>query len=216
MLAMTLGLFDYLNLRSLARLGVPLSEDELAAHHHMWRYVGHLIGIDERLSTSDLEEERELWSALVAHQAFPELFGGRLLGDVVDLVGQLLGLGGRRKDFIRALYLHLSGAEWWTGVEGPGARHPLLPALRATGRMAGLARRFVPGVAGLMERRGSARLENARRMARSHGFGVHVEVGDDSPERARSLAALAAGVRGKFGAPGSGKPAPGECSERLG
>jgi len=51
MLAMTLSLFDYLNLRSIVRLGVPLSDDDLRAHHHLWRYIGSLLGIDERLGS---------------------------------------------------------------------------------------------------------------------------------------------------------------------
>jgi hypothetical protein len=197
MLAMTLGLFDYLNLRSLLRLGVPLSAADVEAHHHMWRYVGYLIGIDERLLTESVEEERELWSALVAHQAFPGLFADDLLADVVGIVGNLLGLGVRRRAFVRALYLHLSGAEWF-GLGDERARHPVLPALLAAGRTAGLVRRFVPGAAGLMERRGAGRLANARRMADSHGFGVKLEVDDDAEARERQFSALAAGVRRRF------------------
>jgi hypothetical protein len=197
MLAMTLGLFDYLNLRSLLRLGVPLSETDVAAHHHMWRYIGYLIGIDERLLTQSVAEERELWSALVAHQAFPGLFADDLLADVVGIVGDLLGLGERRRGFVRALYLHLSGAEWF-GLDAEPARHPVLPALLAAGRTLGVARRFVPGVAQLMERRGAGRLAKARRMADSHGFGVKLELDEDAGKRARRFSELAAGVRERF------------------
>jgi hypothetical protein len=207
MLAMTLGLFDYLNLRSLMRMGLSLSEEDIAAHHHMWRYVGYLVGIDERLLTGDLEEERELWSALVAHQAFPELFAGRLLDDVVEAVGGLLGAGERRKAFLRSLYLHLSGPEWF-GVADEASRHALLAALLAASRIVGGARRWLPGARALLERRGAVRLADARRLARSHRFGLKLEVDADAEQRARSIAALAAGVRAKLGSMAAPAPEP--------
>jgi hypothetical protein len=197
MLGMTLGLFDYLNLRSISRLGVRLSPDDLRAHHHLWRYVGYLIGIDERLLTASLEEERELWSALVAHQTFPELAGAPTLDRMVDVVAGMLGFGGRRRTFIRNLWLHLSGPEWF-GVRDAGTRDPMLQALRAAGVVIGSAHRFVPGVAAGMQRRGSARLRAAEEMARTHGFGVKLEIDEDEAEREAIFEALCAGVRQRF------------------
>ncbi len=197
MLAMTLGLFDYLNLRSIARLGVRLSEDDLRAHHHMWRYIGYVIGIDERLLTETLEDERALWSSLVAHQAFPELFGDVYLNGMVDTIGGMVGANARRKAFIRNLYLYLSGPDWF-GVEVADAREPLLPLLRGASFGIGAAHRYLPGVAGLMERRGAARLQAAADMARSHGFGVKLEVDEDDEAHEASFQFLARGVRKRF------------------
>jgi hypothetical protein len=197
MLAMTLGLFDYLNLRSINRMGVQLSDDDLRAHHHMWRYIGYVIGIDERLLTESLEEERELWSALVAHQAFPALFGERYLRNMVDTIGDLLGARGRRKAFIRNLYLHLSGPEWF-GVGDTDARDPLVGLLRATGFATGAAHRFIPGAREFMTQRGIERLSAAEAMARTHGFGVELELDDDEEDRERSFQFLACGVRERF------------------
>ncbi len=198
MLAMTLGLFDYLNLRSITRLGVRLSRDDLRAHHHMWRYVGYVIGIDERLLTASLEEERELWSALVAHQTFPALFGVVYLENMVDTIAGMLGANARRKAFIRNLYLYLSGPEWF-GVGEEGARDPRLGLLRAAGLGLGSVHRLVPGAAGIMERRGAAKLSAAEAMARSHGFGVKFELAEDDAEREATFQFLARGVRERFG-----------------
>lgn len=119
---------------------------------------------------------------------------------MVGIVGNLLGLGERRRGFVRALYLHLSGAEWF-GLDAEPVRHPVLPAMMAAGRTLGFAHRFVPGVAQLMERRGAGRLAEARRMADSHRFGVKLEVDEDAGERARQFSALAAGVRRRFELP---------------
>lgn len=194
MLAMTLGLFDYLNLRSMSRMGVPLSEDDLRAHHHMWRYVGHLIGIDERMLTTSLEEERDLWGSLVAHQAFPELFGETYMRYMVDTVGRLVGADARRKSFIRNLYVYLSGSTWF-GVASDRNLDPLLPLLRGASYGIGSAYQYVPGVADWMARRGAAKLATASEMARSHGFGVSMEEDESAEETFR---VLGEGVRQRF------------------
>jgi hypothetical protein len=197
MLAMTLSLFDYLNLRSFTRLGVPLSKDDLRAHHHMWRYVGYLIGIDDRLLTTSLQEERELWGALVAHQTFPSLFGEVYLQGMVDTVGDLLGAKERRKSFIRNLYLYLSGPDWF-GVDCKSERDPMLGLLRVAGLTLGSAQRWLPGASRFMERRGATRLRAAEEMARTHGFGVQLEVDEDDAAHEESFQHLASGVRERF------------------
>lgn len=46
-LAITLALFGYLNLRSLALLGVYLAEEDVTSFMLMWRYVGYVLGIEE-------------------------------------------------------------------------------------------------------------------------------------------------------------------------
>ena len=197
MLAMTLGLFDYLNLRSLARLGVPLSEEDLVAHHHLWRYVGYLLGIDEVLLTENLAEERELWSALVAHQAFPDLFGETYFDIAVETVGNLVDGGALHRNFIRNVFLHLSGGEWF-GVEENWLPDPLLLALRAGSFAIGTARQWVPGVAGIMEEHGSEQLQSARRLADEHGFGVKIETDDNAELRENLFESLSAGIRAHF------------------
>lgn len=197
MLVMTLGLFDYLNLRSLVRLGLPLSDDDLRAHHHMWRYVGYLLGIDESLLTEDLEQERELWSALVMHQAFPELFGENFLRRAVEMVSGLVGGSGWADPAIRSFFLFLSGATWF-GVPKSRQRDPLIDITWWLSRGVGTARTWIPGAASLMEQDGLARFAEAERLARTHGFGVRVERDESNDEEEVAWHAMAAGVRARF------------------
>ena len=198
MQAMTLSLFDYLNLRSMVRLGLPLSDEDLRAHHHMWRYVGYLLGIDEQLLTEDLDQERELWSALVAHQAFPELFGENYLSLAVDTVDKLFGANGWAEGTLRSLFLFLSGAGWF-GVAKSRQRDPRIDLLWWLSVGVGTARSWIPGASGLMESEGAARFAEAERVARTHGFGVKVEL-DDDDEQEVAWQAMAAGVRARFAA----------------
>lgn len=197
MLAMTLGLFDYLNLRSLLRLGVPLSSKDIDGHHHMWRYVGYLLGIDDALLTESIEEEQALWSALVKHQAFPELFGPPYLELAVHTVGGLTNAGDLSRNFTRDLFLHLSGPEWF-GVEEGWLPNPLILALRAGSCGLGTARHYLPGFASLLGAYGSYRIDAAQRLAAKHRFGMKIETEDDNAMHAAHFRALADGVRSRF------------------
>lgn len=197
MLVMTLGLFDYLNLRSLVRLGLPLTDDDLRAHHHMWRYIGHLIGIDERVLTEDLAQERELWSALVAHQAFPELFGENFLRQATGMVAGLFGARGWADGVVRSFFLFLSGADWF-GVPKTRQRDPIIDLAWLLGRSVGTARNWIPTVADMLEQEGSALFAESQGMARTHGFGVRVERDQEDDDEEVAWQAMAAGVRARF------------------
>ena len=48
-MAFTLAEFGHISLAAMARLGVRLRPDELADIYHLWRYVGHVIGVDPAL-----------------------------------------------------------------------------------------------------------------------------------------------------------------------
>ena len=67
-LAITLGIFGYLNLRSLRRLGIVLSQPDAEAYVHMWRYAGHVLGIAGELLPRSLADQEEFMLAAMLHQ----------------------------------------------------------------------------------------------------------------------------------------------------
>ncbi len=67
-MAFTLIEFGYIVRRGLARLGVVLTEEEEEAHHLHWRYVGHVLGIDDALLTKTRQQELALYHAITRHQ----------------------------------------------------------------------------------------------------------------------------------------------------
>lgn len=197
MLAMTNGLFGYLNVRSLLRLGVPLSDADIEAHHHLWRYVGWLIGIDDTLLTADIAEERRLWSALVAHQAFSELFSVETLDAATEIMAGLGAPGvpsGPARALIRALMLHLSGGEF-LGVPTESAK--LLPtlALCGLGTSFGSAYYLVPGARPCLQARGRRLLAEGVKTSRRSGFGVEIEQRNELEQEFLRLAGLAVAER---------------------
>ncbi|MEI2735190.1 MAG: oxygenase MpaB family protein [Rhodoblastus sp.] len=197
MLAMTLSLFSYLNLRSFARLGVRFSEGESEALQHLWRYVGWLLGIEEALLAHSLRQERELWSALVAHQAFDGDWGRQLLDESVRTAASLTQGRGDMRPFFRSLFLHLSGPAWFAAQE-EAKPDPRLRALRAANIAQSLRRRWIPGASRRMAAAGLEAFGKSARLARAHSFDVKIETPDESARAEAALVALGASVRARF------------------
>ncbi len=65
--------FSFLHLRTATRMGIALSDEQLESHHHLWRYMGYVMGIDEDVLTEDLFEEQKLAHAVMKHEVRPEL-----------------------------------------------------------------------------------------------------------------------------------------------
>lgn len=59
--------FDYMVVRGLRRLGLVISRAEHEAMHYFWRYAGYLLGVDEALLTTTLEEQEVLALQLTSH-----------------------------------------------------------------------------------------------------------------------------------------------------
>ncbi|KAA1422067.1 DUF2236 domain-containing protein [Nocardioides humilatus] len=52
-MAFTLAEFGHIALAAMAHLGVRLRDDELADIYHLWRYVGHVVGVDDALNPTN-------------------------------------------------------------------------------------------------------------------------------------------------------------------
>jgi hypothetical protein len=70
--ASTLLMFSLVFVRSLRRLGVEIDPAVADAIHHHWRYVGWVMGVDERLVTRDTREEQALYDAITRRQFVPD------------------------------------------------------------------------------------------------------------------------------------------------
>ncbi len=80
--------FDFMVARGIEKLGVPLSDEEKRAMHYYWRYAGYLLGVDEALLTSTIEEQYILALQLMSHLYSPtpdsEKLAKALLRDMAD------------------------------------------------------------------------------------------------------------------------------------
>jgi len=71
-LAIVLGLFGYVNLRSLCLMGVSLTREEIDSYIHMWRYAGFVLGVAEELLPESLEDQEEFFLASCVDEAHPD------------------------------------------------------------------------------------------------------------------------------------------------
>ena len=197
MLAMTLGLFSYLNLRSFARLGVRFSEGENDAMQHLWRYVGWLLGIDDSLLARSLKQERELWSALVAHQAFAGDWGRQLLDESVRTAASLMSSRGDMRPFFHSVFMHLSGPDWF-GASGTVRLDARLQALRAANVAQSLRRRWLPGQSERMATAGLEAFDKSVKLARAHHFEVKIETPEQNARAEAAIKALGEATRARF------------------
>lgn len=111
-------IFSYLNVRGMLRLGAELSEEQVASVHLLWRYIGHVIGVDPAWLCASIEEQKELYYAFVKHQAQPDVASVAAL-NLLD--GSIQGVPKFATRFaigtLSALTLHLSSPEFLTPLK---------------------------------------------------------------------------------------------------
>ena len=83
-MAFTLLMFDVATLRGAQRLGLRISEQQRADHHHLWRYVGYLMGVDEALLPATSGEAESLHDAITKRQRHDSHNGRALTQGVVE------------------------------------------------------------------------------------------------------------------------------------
>ena len=116
-LAITMSEFSYLNVRSLLRMGVRLSDEEIDAHFALWRYAGHVLGIQDFLLPETFEQEIEQFGPMLKHQARPDSsFGAatRILDEIADKSPLPQAIS---RDFLYQVTAFLVGEELVAGLD---------------------------------------------------------------------------------------------------
>lgn len=72
--------FSHILVRSLKRLGIPLSKDDEEAFFHAWNVVAHIIGVDETMMAWNASQAKELFEAHQARSVERELCDSLALG----------------------------------------------------------------------------------------------------------------------------------------
>ena len=85
-LAGTLMTFSVVTLDAIQRLGISVSGEEREAWLHLWRVVGHLLGIHEELLPRDAADGEALMDAIRLRQWAPSEEGRQLTRALVELM----------------------------------------------------------------------------------------------------------------------------------
>ena len=161
-LAITLALFGYFNVRSLARMGIRFSEQELASFTLLWRYAGYVLGIREDLLPVSMRDQQEFFFACLKHQALPEKMSPEikcLLDHMAkSFTKRIPGLPfGTAQKFLHQSCRYLCGNEYVTGmqIEDAGDDYWGIQLLKGLGSAGSLAQRYLPLGSELLYRAGT-------------------------------------------------------------
>lgn len=89
-LAWTLLSFSYSVIAALDQLGARLSPAEKDAYIHLWRVVGHVLGVDERLLFADFREAEALYARLAPRVMADTAHGRQLTQALVEFVAPVV------------------------------------------------------------------------------------------------------------------------------
>jgi hypothetical protein len=156
-LGITLGLFSYIHLRNLRRLGVYLTHEDVESHLLLWRYVGHTLGVEPELLNNffhDFDAQRRFFHASTL-----------LMGDDCEKAGQEIVTSFQTNaaklsrstygiippaaifNFMMSIMIHLGGEEYMRklpGIEEYNGSSWSVAAIKVTGGVASFIDRYVP------------------------------------------------------------------------
>ncbi|MFG2113209.1 oxygenase MpaB family protein [Streptomyces sp. NPDC048718] len=89
-LAGTLMSFSVVIPNGLAKLGVQLTTEDRDAYFHIWRVVGHVLGVREELNPEKFGDGSALVDRVIARQQRPSEAGTVLTKGVLDFIRELL------------------------------------------------------------------------------------------------------------------------------
>jgi hypothetical protein len=83
-MAGTILMFSLVLIDGLRQLGVRVSREEEENVLHLWRFVGHVMGVDHELLSASREEADVLWNVIEGTQAPPDDDSRRLTHALID------------------------------------------------------------------------------------------------------------------------------------
>jgi len=188
-LAVTLGLFGYTNIRSLMQLGIRLEREEIDSFILLWRYAGHVLGIDEKLLPTSIEEQQAFFLASLRHQARPD----KLTEQVKCVLDEVALTANRQmkipfpiaQTFLHQITRYLSGNDYVTGmkIEDKGDYWGIR-LFRGMGRSFWFIHRYVPGGERLLYAAGAReyRKELAKNEKKKH-YAYKVQINEQAAFR---------------------------------
>jgi ER-bound oxygenase mpaB/B'/Rubber oxygenase, catalytic domain len=152
-MAGTILLFSHVLMQGIEAFGMHLSPDEKEDVIHLWRSIGHVMGVDHELLPSTAREAETVWNLLEATQALPDADAVRLTKALLE--GPLKQAKGRRqlalaKQWVKFSYQTsraLLGDRYADALEYPKASAlPSLFVLKSMVAQGDFLRRWIPTV----------------------------------------------------------------------
>lgn len=180
-MAFTLAEFGHISLAAMEQLGVVLRPEELDDIYHLWRYVGHVIGVEEALNPTCEADQIAIEELYYLTSPGPDEYGRDFVKALTEdylapqLASLLPGPNGLKTDFSRRAMYGMSrvflGDEAADALEIPdGVAKHVVRAVRPGLRALDLARLRLLGPARVTERGYAARTRDLARLKDEHGM----------------------------------------------
>jgi hypothetical protein len=104
-MAATTLLFSLILAGGLKKLGVKIREEEEEAHQHLWRYAGRLMGVDDALLPTGVQDASRLQALIEATQEPPDEDAKRLVRALCSAASNEAQTDDERRDAKRAQHL---------------------------------------------------------------------------------------------------------------
>jgi hypothetical protein len=134
-LAITLGVFCYINLRSLRRMSVYLTDEDIETYTHMWRYAGYVLGINDALLPQRIEDQEEFMLASMLHSGDPDFIPGDAAKEFINAFAQKAADDTRgwlpfdaTQTFLFQMIVYLNGNDYVKGMEIEDLGQSALPS----------------------------------------------------------------------------------------
>eukprot|EP00927_Polykrikos_kofoidii_P075163 TRINITY_DN71240_c0_g1_i1.p1 TRINITY_DN71240_c0_g1~~TRINITY_DN71240_c0_g1_i1.p1 ORF type:complete len:426 (+),score=54.63 TRINITY_DN71240_c0_g1_i1:67-1278(+) len=155
-LAITLGLFGYVNLRSLRRLGIRFSRSDVDSFMHLWRFVGWSLGIQDELLPRSFADQQEFFLASTKMMGDDHATAGSEIAEVYQKAPQAISRnmkGVVPASVVEGAGFHLlnlfAGEEYLAGIQSAGGLKGrpapwIIAIIQASGRLCTFVDNWVP------------------------------------------------------------------------
>jgi hypothetical protein len=179
-LAGTLMSFSWIGIDGLAKLEVPLTDDDRHAYIHCWNVIGHLLGVHDELLPASPAEAKALADAIAVHEFGPTADGRNLTAALVDMMAHVLP--GNVFDRVPALMIrYFLGQQWagWLGIEEGLLADLVAAPLRVMGLQFGGVIEDTKTISALAEKAGQLLIDSIMLVERGGnrpGFAIPTEL----------------------------------------
>jgi hypothetical protein len=82
--------FTVVVLEGLEKFGVRLEKEETEAYYHLWKVVGHILGLHEELNTDNMADSDKLMQMILESQSGPSKEGTELTLACIDFMEHVI------------------------------------------------------------------------------------------------------------------------------
>ena len=133
-LAGTLMAFSFISLEGLRKMGIVVTPSDQEAYLHCWRIVGAMLGLQQSMVPTDMEQAASLVASISRREFAPSDYGVEMTTALMNMLAGMIP-GDLFRQTPRLMTRYFLGEEWakWLGVQESAWVNAVLAPLRFLG-----------------------------------------------------------------------------------